>query len=213
MATLPEPPDAAVDQVDDTSPDPAEQWLWRADALRLSALHYAARSIPVFPLAPACPAPPGSPFTYKCPEHGTSCGKTPLTKNGFKDATANLEQVKAWWLRTPQANIGTPTGLLFDVIDVDGPLGIASMLERFEDLNHIGIPLLGRTVTPRGGGHHLFIEPTGQGNRAGLFPSVDYRGEGGYIVLPPSRGGNGRLYRWLTPIQQVAKRATPEGAA
>ncbi len=212
MATLPEPPSTVGEQVDDTAPDPREQWLWRADALRLSALHYATCGIPVFPLWPACPAPAGAPFTYRCDQHGTSCGKTPQTKNGFKDATTDLEQVRTWWTRSPQANIGTPTGLLFDVIDVDGPAGIASMLERFPDLNDIGAPLLGRTTTPRGGGHHLLIAPTGQGNRAGLFPSVDYRGTGGYIVLPPSRGGNGRLYRWLTPIQQVTGNR-PEGAA
>ena len=201
MATLPEPPDSLDHHVDDVTPDPAEQWLWRADALRLSALHYAGRGIPVFPLWPPCPAPAGATFTHRCPKHGTSCGKTPMTKSGFKDATVNLEQVRAWWTRTPQANIGTPTGVLFDVIDVDGPEGIASMLERFEDLNNIGIPLLGRVTTPRGGGHHLLIAPTGQGNRAGLFPGVDYRGAGGYVVLPPSRGGNGRLYRWLTPLR------------
>jgi hypothetical protein len=44
------------------------------------------------------------------------------------------------------------------------------------------------------------VPPAGRGNGVKILPGVDYRGAGGYVVLPPSRGYNGRLYRWLTPL-------------
>lgn len=179
----------------DAQPDPAEQWLWREDALRLSAIHYARSGIAVFPLKPA--------------------DKVPATRNGFKDATTDPDQVARWWTDMPQANIGAPTGHRFDVIDVDGPDGIASMLAKYPSLNDIGLPLLGRATTPRGGGHHLFIAPAaGRRNGAKLLPGVDCRALGGYVVLPPSRGANGRLYRWLHALDLPVERAQhPEGAA
>lgn len=45
--------------------------------------------------------------------------KEPLTHHGVKDATNDLEQIRSWWSRWPQANIGLaiPQGLL--VLDID----------------------------------------------------------------------------------------------
>ena len=37
-------------------------------------------------------------------------GKRPKTRNGFKDATTDAAQVKAWWQQWPNANIGIATG-------------------------------------------------------------------------------------------------------
>jgi hypothetical protein len=36
--------------------------------------------------------------------------KQPLTPNGFHDATSSARIVHHWWQRTPDANIGLPTG-------------------------------------------------------------------------------------------------------
>lgn len=170
------------------------QRLHAADALLNAALYYAAHSWPVFPLK--------------------AIGKTPLTAHGFKDATTDLDQVQQWWQTTPQANIGTPTGGRFDVIDVDGPEGFWSLAELRHiecpadcctattcspDRTHIlGHPVLAVAYTG-GGGRHILIPPTGQGNGTRIRPGVDYRGAGGYIVLPPSRHDSGRLYDWITP--------------
>jgi hypothetical protein len=164
------------------------------DALANAATWYAEHGWPVFPLKPT--------------------GKTPLTRNGFKDATVDLEQIRAWWTATPQANIGTPTGLRFDVIDVDGPDGYLSLA----DMWHIGCPpdccadtvclpdrtvILGHPVLAMaytgGGGRHILIAPTGQGNGARLVPGIDVRGAGGYVVLPPSLHETGGRYDWITP--------------
>jgi hypothetical protein len=165
------------------------------DALTLAASWYATvAGWPVFPLKPR--------------------GKTPLTRNGFKDATVDPEQVKAWWAATPQANIGTPTGIRFDVIDVDGPAGYHSLAV----MRHADCPpdccaekvcwpdrtrILGHAVLAEshtgGGGRHILIPPTGQGNGTRLMPGIDHRGDGGYIVLPVSVHESGERYGWITP--------------
>src|SRR5215471_6858771 len=66
-----------------------------------AALTYAAHGWAVFPLVP-----------------GT---KRPLTKNGFKDATRDVEQITRWWAEHPDANIGLPTGAVnqISVVDID----------------------------------------------------------------------------------------------
>jgi hypothetical protein len=146
-------------------------------ALAAAAAWYAAAGVAVFPVIPR--------------------GKVPTVR--WRDAaTTDAAQVAAWWQRTPQANIGMPTGMRWDVIDVDGPRGYQS-LGGIREAGKLP-PLLGRSVTPRGG-MHLFIAPTGDGNAASFRPDVDYRGIGGYVVLPPSVGENGNRYEWLeTPV-------------
>jgi len=147
------------------------------DALSMAAPWYARHGIAVFPLQPRT----------KVPLHGS---------RGFKDATTDPATVERWWRQHPQANIGMPTGARWDVIDIDGPLGYASLASMKDE--GIVPDILARAWTPRGG-QHLYIQPTGDGNAASLRPGVDYRGTGGYVVLPPSVGPNGLIYDWITP--------------
>jgi hypothetical protein len=49
-----------------------------------------------------------------------------------------------------------------------------------------------------GKGLHLYVARSGLGNRAGVIPGVDYRGEGGYVVALPSVHVSGRVYSWST---------------
>lgn len=148
--------------------------------LGAAALWYAKRGWKVFPLLPN--------------------QKVPATRNGFKDASTELAKIKAWWDRHPDSNIGLPTGQLFDVIDIDGPTGIESLHAlRDGDLPDIH----GKAGTPRG--FHLFVEADGVGNRAGVKPGIDYRGQGGYVVGPPSQIDL-RRYTWLIQPSPVILR-------
>ena len=140
-----------------------------------AAVEYAERGIPVFPLKPR--------------------EKTPLTSSGFKDATVTTE-VEYWWRIWPEANIGIPTGTLFDVIDIDPPGAWHWAKGHFNDLT-----ILGHALTSRPGGHHLYIPPTGRQNNTGGLEGVDFRGLGGYVVAPPSIGPTGRAYTWLYPLE------------
>ena len=157
-----------------------QQRLTAPDALHAAALWYAQHGVAVFPLQPRA--------------------KVPATRRGFHDATTDPAQVDAWWTATPAANIGAPTGRTFDVIDIDGPPGVHAWTGFASTLPE----LTGHVLTPRPGGHHLYVPPTGLGNKTGIFPSVDYRGAGGFVVMPPSVTdihGHGRLYTWLQPLQ------------
>lgn len=155
-------------------------------ALRDAAVWYAANGIAVFPLRPG--------------------SKVPGTKHGFKDATTDPQQALARWTTTPDANIGLPTGRRFDVIDVDGPAGTIALGE-VKDAG--GMPeVLAWARTPHG--FHYLIPPTPGGNRAGILPSVDHRGVGGYIVAPPSRTADG-VYRWVPAWEPDPARLPAEG--
>lgn len=130
-------------------------------------------------------------------------GKRPLTRHGFKDATTDTAVVQGWWAQWPDANLGLPTGTGFDVIDIDGRDGFASMYCGDNPLvNDFVIVAVSRTSRP--GGRHLYIPPTGRGNGAGLVPGVDYRGLGGYVVAPPSIGANGERYEWVQALSAAA---------
>lgn len=146
----------------------------RVPALGASALWYATvAGWPVFPLRPG--------------------EKTPATKNGFKDATTDPDQIREWWTANRDYNIGAPSGLAWDVVDVDGPIGIQSLIELGEET--LG-DVHAKAATPRG--FHFFIAASGNGNRVGVRPGIDYRGRGGFCVLPSSQM-DGRRWMWLIP--------------
>jgi hypothetical protein len=160
---------AMVEQADDDR----RRRLAAGGAIAAAATWYAAQGVAVFPVEERA--------------------KVPLVR--WRDAaTVDAAQIEAWWRRWPQANIGMPTGMRWDVIDIDGPPGYQSF-GTIRDAGRLP-PVLARSFTPRGG-MHIFITPTGSGNGASLGPGLDYRGIGGYVVLPPSHGSNGRQYEWV----------------
>ena len=112
--------------------------------------------------------------------------------NGFLAATTDPSQIEEWWAQNPVANVGLATAGLI-VIDIDGEDN-PWPCDAGEDLG------AGPTsLTPRGGRHHIYRQPTGREWRntaSRLAPMVDTRANGGYIVVPPSRV-DGREYRWV----------------
>lgn len=134
---------------------------------------------------------------------GRSCsspGKHPRTANGLKDASAEPSVVAAWWRRWLNAYIGLLTGgvaRLF-VLDIDGSAG-ENTLARLED-EHGVLPTTRWVRTGSGGRHAYFRWPVGVdlGNSCRkLGPGLDTRGEGGYVVAPPSGHVSGGAYTWL----------------
>lgn len=128
--------------------------------------------------------------------------KTPATKNGSKDATTDQKQIAAWWSKWPDANIGIATGSVSGglvVIDLDrdeekGCDGY-EVLREWEK-QHGQLPETCQSITGRGGYHLLYRDTAEHRNAQALYEGVDIRGEGGYIVAPPSVHPNGRHYEW-----------------
>lgn len=118
-------------------------------------------------------------------------GKRPLTSRGFHDATTNPRQVEAWWRAHPEANLAVPTGTASGIVvvdvDVHGPVDGYRAFERAHRAGLVtGWQLL--VTTPSGGMHAYYpatadqVQRCWQAARAG----IDFRGDGGYIIVPPS---------------------------
>jgi Bifunctional DNA primase/polymerase, N-terminal/AAA domain/Primase C terminal 1 (PriCT-1) len=129
-------------------------------------------------------------------------GKEPLTDHGLKDASRAEEVIREWWTIYDEANIGHPTGQHV-VLDVDGPEGEKALAAL--ESEHGPLP---ETLTARTGrGRHLYFAANGTllRNSAGkLGPQLDIRGEGGYVIIPPSIHPFGRQYEWLKPDAKIA---------
>lgn len=129
-------------------------------------------------------------------------GKIPLTRNGCKDATTDAAIVKGWWQRWPNANIGIATGsksggLVVIDLDTDEDRGIDGYLTlKNWEKEHGILPDSWRSITGRGGNHIFYKTNRDVRNSGGLLEGIDIRGEGGYIVAPPSVHKNGNKYEW-----------------
>jgi putative DNA primase/helicase len=99
----------------------------------------------------------------------------------------------------PEANVAIATGKAAGIFVLDVDADSYGYDTLFELLNaHEPIPPTPRSLTGGGGEHYLFAYPTTPiGNSSGkVGPGVDTRGEGGYIVAPPSVHISGRPYSW-----------------
>jgi len=138
-------------------------------------------------------------------------GKKPLTRHGFKDATTDKAQIVKWFNAHPTANIGLATGVRsgFFVVDIDGEKG----MEEFSSIRRDGIPPTPIAKTG-GGGCHIFFKYPDRGdvrNRAKIGGlSIDVRGEGGFVVVPPSDHKSGNHYEWKVPPNEAELAEAPE---
>jgi len=145
------------------------------------ALQLAAGGLPVFPLEPN--------------------GKRPLTKNGFKDATTSVYQIKKWWDENPEANIGIIMGQASGRASLD--VDIKNGAKGRESLASIkGITPTFTVRTPSGGFHLYYKSPGPLRSRIGLLPGLDLKADGGYIVGPGSEI-NGTIYKIIDPEAAV----------
>lgn len=150
-------------------------------ALVDAALEHASKGWPVFPCHPDT--------------------KRPLTAHGFKDASTDARVITGWWSKWPNAMIAVPTGSAIGawVLDVDDPIA-------FEAACDIPLPTTRRGNT--GKGYHLYFQwnpatpiinaqRTQKGWGIPGLPGADVRGEGGYVIVPPSIHPSGKPYVWV----------------
>jgi len=172
------------------------------DMLR-SAKAYAAMGLAVFPLHSHDPE-----RVCTCPK-GPAChspAKHPRTLSGLKEASTDPATLERWWTMWPDANVGVCTGGGFLVVDVDighdGDASLASLEQNYGEL-----PVTPEAVTGSGGLHIWLTVDGDTRNTASIIgPGIDTRGDGGYVVAPPSVHASGQRYRWrdsLDPIHQT----------
>jgi len=164
--------------------------------LLAAALDYSAKGVAVFPCHPET--------------------KRPLIARGFKDASADPATIRAWWERWPTAMIGAPTGSSLGawVLDVDDADAFEAARERLG----LKLPETRRCITGKGFHLHFRFDPDcpvrnaqcrgdkDTGAKVWPFkqlPGAEVRGEGGYVILPPSIHPSGRRYEWSPDGQPV----------
>lgn len=159
--------------------------------LLVGALGYAKRNWPVLP----------------CAERD----KRPITAHGHKDATTDRGKLIAHWKARPNANVaiatGSQSGLL--VLDVDPRNGGDESLRSLER-QHGELPPTLVVETGGGGVHYYFAVPRERVASFVLAEGLDVKGDGGYVVAPPSIHPSGGRYKWRTPPAQTTLAPAPE---
>lgn len=123
--------------------------------------------------------------------------KRPATEHGVKDATTDAEIIRRWWQHDPQFNVAIATGEVSNVfvVDIDG-VDAELELRRLEAA-HGELPATVESITARG--RHLFFqmpETPVRNTASHIAAGIDTRGNGGYVVCPPSIHPSGRAYAW-----------------
>lgn len=111
----------------------------------------------------------------------------------YQHRRATLAEIEDWYV-DPTMGVGIVTGPISNLIvaDFDGALGAET---EAQILPRIGV---GPVALTGGGGTHRLMAHPGRKvpTRTGVLPGMDVRGDGGFIVAPPSVHASGRQYSW-----------------
>lgn len=135
--------------------------------------------------------------------------KEPVTKSGLNDWTDNPGQIDVWWGQgehagkrgNPRYNIGMACGQVSGgiiAIDLDCHSDEANGLDYLRDweVEHGKLPETWTQITGSGGKQLFYRAGQDIRNSANGEIGVDVRGNGGYVVLPPSLHPCGDCYEW-----------------
>lgn len=171
-----------------------------------AALSYAARGWPVFPCQWQKGPRAKQPLVAGADKDDE--GKDVPKTGGLWRATTNEVQIRAWWRAHPRALIGMPTGKRSGVFVID-------LDPRDEDVEETQARLVAAVgELPRGpvsrtqsGGRHIWFKlPPGEEtprNSAKRLANIDWRGDGGYVIVPPSVMDDGASYVWHVSPDEV----------
>ena len=159
---------------------------------------------------------------WGCSERGCDCGhkdcdsrgKHPvgsLAPNGCLSATVDSPMICHWFEECPSANIGIRTGDVSEmfVVDIDRGKGAGDGFEHLKHLDPEGLGWDGietvKSRTGSGGGHLFFAQPADLHVKNAVKvqgTAIDVRGNGGYVIVPPSQNGAGP-YQWEAAPDEV----------
>lgn len=120
-----------------------------------------------------------------------------MTWAEYQEKLPTVSQIKKWWTTWPDANIGIVTGKIsnIDVVDCDSEAGRDALNEFLPDT--LVMPI---SKTPKGW-HYFFKHSPGLSNGVRVITDCDVRTTGGYIIVPPSKNGDGQSYLWMPGLR------------
>lgn len=164
------------------------------------ALQYCKKGLSVIPIM-------GPTYTYgETEKEKTDNSKKPLVSwLPYQKERATEAQIREWWHKWPQANVGIVTGAIsgITVFDFDSPETVEYFLANPK----------GETPyddTPRGGhSFYAYNEAAKTTVKVGGL-DIDVRNDGGYVIVPPSINIEGKQYRWIQSILEVPLSPLPD---
>lgn len=187
--------------------------LMKKAALNLGALGW--RVLPIWWLLDET-KPDGNHFCACGQAFCSAPGKHPLTAGGrnMSNASSDKTTIAEWWDQWPAANIACATGSLSGIVvidlDVHGDDDGEIELGAWAAGQGFDVPPTLVAETGGGGRHLIYRAAPDDGgppvkNATSWLPGVDLRGEGGYILVAPSKHESGNVYRWLndSPVSEL----------
>jgi putative DNA primase/helicase len=153
-----------------------------------AAVLYAKHDIPVLPLHGI--------RNRRC-TCGTFCGEAagahPRVPGGFRAATSNLPQIRRYWRKWPDANIGIATGAAsgLAVVTIRCAIGIAPLDWHVAQFGPL--PRVPTARTPHG--LSLYFKHCGELSHA-LPDGIEVHAAASFAIAPPSRHVSGHAYEW-----------------
>lgn len=165
----------------------------QSDSILSAALAYAELGWHVLPVH----APMGN--GCSCYKKGcASAGKHPAILGGWKIASCDPTQIREWFEGGPNRNLAIATGSISGlfVLDIDGPDGEESLRKLAAEYSQFPATVSVKT----GRGRHLYFKSPPEKilcSAGKLGRGLDIRGDGGFIIAPPSLHRSGARYEWL----------------
>jgi hypothetical protein len=157
-----------------------------------NALVLAHRGLAIFPCYE--PVTYGDQVECSCKEHEkcSHIGKHPRTRQGFKDASKDPDQLKRWWRESPNANPAIATGDASNllVLDADDPAIAEKWIKEQADNGYHLLDTLKVITSKAADGSdkfHLYFQmpachvPSTVKGKKSPIPGFDIRANGGYV--------------------------------
>lgn len=120
----------------------------------------------------------------------TTPGKHPRVLDWRNTASTDPDLIRRWWKQWPEANVGILTGARSGIVvlDVDprhgGDDDLAALVAE-----HGALPETAVVLTGGGGLHYYFTHPGGTVDGCNLTAGLELKGDGQFVVGPPSLTG------------------------
>ncbi len=116
----------------------------------------------------------------------------------YQTRKATPEEIQDWWDHNPQRNIAAVTGAVSNIVVIDIDPRKGGSIDALKELGVTDDDLNTVTCRTGGSGLHIYYRHPGKYLPSAILSNgIDLKGDGGYVVLPPSRHPGGTVYQWV----------------